>query len=252
MTGAPVLAARDGDRLARYDPRLLVVVTVLFALVVVSLQTLAAAALALGLALVAATLGGLRGRDALVRLAALEGLMLVLLATLPFTMPGEALLTLGPLTVTREGLDAAALIALRANAVVLALLGLLGGLEPAVLGHALARLGVPPKLVHLLLLTVRQITVLEDERRRLRRAMRARAFVPRSNRHTWVSYGNLIGMLLVRSLERARRIEAAMRCRGFHGRFHLLDSRHWRGADTAWLVALLPLLLGLLMLDRLP
>uniref|UniRef100_UPI0025EB1CA7 cobalt ECF transporter T component CbiQ n=1 Tax=uncultured Thiohalocapsa sp. TaxID=768990 RepID=UPI0025EB1CA7 len=197
-------------------------------------------------------LGGLRGRDALVRLAALEGLMLVLLATLPFTVPGEVLLTLGPLTATREGLAAAALIALRANAVVLALLGLLGGLEPAVLGHALARLGVPRKLVHLLLLTVRQIGLLDAERQRLLRAMRARAFVPRSRRHTWVSYGNLIGMLLVRSLERARRIEAAMRARGFRGRFHLLDSRHWGAADTAWLLGLLPLLAGLLALDRLP
>lgn len=252
MTTDPPLGGRGGQWLGRRDPRLPVVLTVLFALVTVSLQTLAAAAVALGFAVAAAAAGGLRVRDLAGRLAALEGLMLVLLATLPFTVPGEAMLTLGPLTATWEGLHAAGLVALRANAVVLALLGLLGGLEPAVLGHALARLGVPHKLVHLLLLTVRQIALLDDERRRLRRAMRARAFVPRSSRHTWVSYGNLIGMLLVRSLKRARRIEAAMRARGFHGRFYLLDSRSWGAADTVWLVGLLPLLAGLLALDWLP
>jgi cobalt/nickel transport system permease protein len=134
--------------------------------------------------------------------------------------------------------------------VVLALLGLVGGLEPAVLGHALARLRVPDKLVHLLLLTVRQIELVHQELGRLRRAMRARAFQPRSDRHTWVSYGNLIGMLLVRSLDRSQRMLAAMRCRGFDGRLYLLDERRWRAADTAFLITLLPVLAGLLALDR--
>lgn len=251
MTDTALPVSRGNHWLAQRDPRLLVLATVLLALAIVSLETLPAALLALGAALALAAAGGLSWPVLLRRLAVLEGLMVVVLLSLPFTTPGEPWLRLGPLTATGEGLHLAALIAVKANAVVLALLGLLGGLEPAVLGHALARLGVPPKLVHLLLLTVRQITLLDAEHRRLRRAMRARAFVPRSNRHTWVSYGNLIGMLLVRSLERARRVEAAMRCRGFHGRLYLLDSRHWQGADTAWLLALVPLLAGLVALDRL-
>jgi cobalt/nickel transport system permease protein len=155
------------------------------------------------------------------------------------------------LTATREGLLHAALIILKAHAVVLTLLGLVGRLEPAVLGPARARIGVHEKLVHLLLLTIRQIELLQQEHLRLRQAMRARAFVPRSDRHTWTSYGNLVGMLLVRSLERSRRIQAAMRCRGFHGRLYLLDSRRWRAADTRFLLALLVLLGSLLALDRL-
>ena len=250
MTAISPLAPRGGRLLARRDPRLLTLAVVLFALVTVSLQTLTGAAVALSAAVALAAAGGLPLRELLRRLAVLEGFMVVVLVTLPFTVPGEAVATLGPFTATREGLFTAALIALKANAVVLALLGLLGGMEPAVLGHALGRLRVPEKLVHLLLLTVRQIELLDAEQRRLRQAMRARAFVPRSDRHTWTSYGNLIGMLLVRSLERSRRIEAAMRCRGFHGRLYLLDSHHWRAPDTAWLLGLLPLLAGLLALDR--
>lgn len=251
MASSALLAGRGSRGLTCRDPRLLVLAAVLFALVTVALQTLPAAVAALSIALLLAAAGGLTRGELLRRLAVLEGLMLVILLTLPFTVPGEPWLTLGPLTVTDAGLHRAALIALKANAVVLALLGLIGAMEPTVLGHALARLGLPHKLVHLLLLTVRQIALLDEEGRRLRRAMRARAFVPRSNRHTWVSYGNLIGMLLVRSLERARRIEAAMRCRGFHGRLYLLDNQHWRRADTAWLVALLPLSAALLALDQL-
>ena len=250
MTAALPLGLGGGALHGR-DPRLPVLMLVLFALATVSLATLPAAALALAAALLLVLLSRLPIALVLARIAALEGLMLVLLASLPFTVPGAPLVTLGPFTATGAGVAQAALIALKANAVVLAMLGLLAGLEAPALGHALGRLGVPDKLVHLLLLTVRQITLLDDEARRLRRAMRARAFVPRSNRHTWTSYGNLIGMLLVRSLGRARRVEGAMRCRGFHGRFYLLDSARWQAADTAWLVALVALLAGMLLLDRL-
>ena len=49
--------------------------------------------------------------------------------------------------------------------------------------------------------------------------MRARGFRPRTSRHTWRSYGNLMGMLLVRALERAQRVEEAMLCRGYNGAF---------------------------------
>jgi cobalt/nickel transport system permease protein len=251
MTGRSLAGRRGGNGQVQRDPRLLVLATLVLALLVVSLRSLATAALALTLALAFAAALGPPWPVLLRRLAALEALMIVVLLTLPFTVSGEPWLRLGPLVVTWEGLHRAALIALKANAVVLILLGLLGSLEPAVLGHALARLHVPDKLVHLLLLTVRQIGLLDDERRRLLRAMQARAFVPRSNRHTWVGYGNLIGMLLVRSLARARRVEAAMRARGFHGRFYLLDSQRWRRADTAWLIALMSLGAGLLALDRL-
>lgn len=250
MTAVSLLAPLDGRHFAGIDPRARILAVIAFALVTVSLRSPAAAACALTLAALVAA-GGMPPRALPRRLLALEGLMLVVLVTLPFTVPGQTLFSLGPLTATREGLLYAVLIVLKANAVVLALMGLVGSLEPAALGHALARLGAPEKLVHLLLLTVRQIELLQQEQLRLRQAMRARAFVARGNRHTWVSYGNLIGMLLVRSLERARRIHAAMRCRGFRDRLYLLDSACWRAADTRFLIALVPLLGALLALDRL-
>jgi cobalt/nickel transport system permease protein len=251
VTLEPLAAPRGAGWIADRDPRLRILSALLFALVTVSLARPPVAFAALGLAAVMAAGSGWGVRDLLRRLAAMEILMVVLLLTLPFTVPGEGALRVGPLTASREGLLAALMIALKANAVVLALLALVGSLEPVVFGHALGRLGVPDKLVHLLLLTVRQIHLLHREFLRLRQAMRARAFVPRSDGHTWRSYGYLVGMLLVRSLERSRRVLAAMRCRGFHGRLYLLDSTHWRPADTVLAVGLALLLVCLPLLDHL-
>lgn len=239
--------AAGADRLAARDARLRILGAGAFALVTLNLMhfwaLLVAALLALGVARAAGLSGSLL-RD---RLLALEGFMLILLVTLPFTVPGEPLFSLGPLSASREGMVQALTILLKANAVVVALLSLVGGLEPVVFGHALARLGLPEKLVHLLLFTVRQIHLLHQEYRRMDQAMRVRAFVPRSDRHTWNTYGWLIGMLLVRSLARSRRLLGAMRCRGFHGRLYLLDGQSWGHGDT-WSAAGLGLILVLLLL----
>lgn len=237
--------------LARRDARLRVVAAVAFALVTLSLWTFTPLVVAMGFALLLALAGGQSWRHLGRRLILMGGFLALLLLTLPFTVPGEPLLTLGPLVASAAGLERALMVLLKANAVVLALLGLVGGLEPVVLGHALARLGVPDKLVHLFLQTVRQIHLLGQEYRRLRQAMRARAFAPRSDRHTWSSYGWLIGMLLVRSLARSRRVLAAMRCRGFQGRLYLLGSPRWTGGDSLFAASLGLVLVALLALGPL-
>jgi len=122
-------------------------------------------------------------------------------------------------------------IALKANAVVLALVALLGSLDISTLGHALSHLRLPDKLIHLMLFTVRYIDVLSREGQRLRAAMKVRAFRPRMNWHTYRACGYLVGMLLVRSHERSERIVAAMKCRGFQGRFYLLDHFQFSPCD---------------------
>jgi cobalt/nickel transport system permease protein len=232
------------------DPRLRVVAAGLIALTVAGLDTRTAAAVALALCALLAALAGSGGGTLVRRLLALEGFMLVLLVMLPFSVPGPTLFALGPLSASEAGLARAILIVLKANAVALAVLALVGSMEPVVLGHALARLRVPAKLVQLFLFTVRYVGVIHDEYRRLRQAMRARAFVARADRHTWRSFGWLIGMLLVRSFERSERIVAAMKCRGFDGRFHLIDRSVWRPRDTALGAVLLVAIAAVLLLER--
>jgi cobalt/nickel transport system permease protein len=237
------------DRLAALDPRARIIIAVLFAMTVVSLQSLTLAVVAIGCASLVAWAGGVSVRR-LLYLLPLELLMLVLVLTLPFSVPGTPMLHLGPLVASADGLALALLILLKANAVVIALFGLVGAIGPGPAVHALARLGLPSKLCQLLLLTLRQIELVGDEYRRMRLAMRARAFVPRSDRHSWHALGWLIGMLLVRSLSRGDRLANAMRCRGFDGQLRLLQRLHWRRFDTLALLCVLTLLMVLGLADR--
>jgi cobalt/nickel transport system permease protein len=103
----------------------------------------------------------------------------------------------------------------------------------------------------LLLFAVRYLGVLEAEYGRLRAAMRARAFRPRTDAHTLRSLGHLVGMLLVRSAERAERVMAAMRCRGFTGRLYVLDDLRWRAADSVVAAGLALAIAALVGVDRL-
>jgi cobalt/nickel transport system permease protein len=245
---APDLAT--GIAFRDVDPRVRILVTVAFAIVVVALDDLGVLGIALACAVLAACAARLPLAPTLRRAAAMDAFIIVMLLMLPFTVAGTPLLTIGPLTASHEGLWQAIAIALKANAIVLLLLALVGTMHPAVLGHALRRLGVPAVLIHLLFFTVRYVEVLSREYHRTRVAMKARAFRPRSDLHTWRSLGYLIGMLLVRSLERAERILAAMKCRGFDGRLHGVDRRALRPGDGAFAAAWMLVLAALLILEH--
>lgn len=252
MSARPLLVAggRGPSPLDRLDPRTRVLAAAAFALAVVLAGGLAAPAGAVAVAVVLAGLARLDARRTLGRMLALEGFMLLALALLPFTTPGAPVADLAGLPVSAEGLRRAAGIMLKANAVVLATLALAGAMEVVELGHALARLGAPQRFVALFLFTVRYIEVLDREYRRLRLAMRARAFRMRAGLHCWRSIGMLFGMLMVTSAERAERIHAAMRLRGFDGRFHIADDRRPGPLDWGFGAAHCLALLALAAVDR--
>jgi len=100
-------------------------------------------------------------------------------------------------------------------------------------------LGIPDKMVQLFFFTYRYIHVIYEEYQRLLRALKIRGFRARSNLHTYRTYAYLVGMLLVKSYERAERVREAMLCRGFKGRFYTLYEFSVHGADIALTVILL-------------
>ena len=153
------------------------------------------------------------------RLLHLEGFLILLFLTLPFTVPGTPLLTLGPFTASAEGVQRVATLATKVTASALLIMLLFAATDPLHLGSAFRALYVPEPLVRLFVAMTRHLGIIRDEFSRLQDAMRARAFRARSNRHSWRSYGNLVGMLIVRALDRADRVEEAMRLRGYSGRF---------------------------------
>ncbi|WP_442771984.1 cobalt ECF transporter T component CbiQ [Paenirhodobacter enshiensis] len=191
------------------------------------------------------------GRDLWHRLLHVEGFVLILVLLLPLTVPGRPVAHVAGLPITAEGLVRAGLIACKVTSAALVLLAAFGRVEPIRLGAALHALGVPEALVRIFVLALRYLGLIRDEAGRLVDAMRLRGFRPGLNRHSWTSYGNLIGMLLLRALARAGRIEEAMRLRGFSGRFPHAALAPAVLRDKMALAALIAAALLLTLADRL-
>lgn len=252
MQITPLSGITSADWLKQLDPRVGLISVFLVAFCLVTVNHFHTVFIAFLIVIGVLFSARLPLRPVAKRLLAFEGFILVLVLFLPFSMtsvvPDGQLF--GVFDYHQTGIDKALLIFFRANAIVILTLILIATKEPEQIGHAFARLGMPDKLVQLFLMTTRYVAVLAQEYRRLRNAMRARAFQPSSNLHSWRSYGWLLGMLLVRSLERSGRVLDAMRCRGYQGKYAVLDSSHWRRQDTFFLMFVIMTVAGLVFIDR--
>jgi cobalt/nickel transport system permease protein len=214
----------------RLDPRPKIVFAALFSMVVAVSRDFSTLLVALLAAVLMVCLAQLNFKDVLRRLSVMLGFIALIWLVMPLTYEGPLLFHFGPLHLTRPGVLLSAQISLKSIAILSLLMALLATMTIATLGHALHRLGLPDKLVHLLLITYRYIFVIEQEYQRLIRAMKIRGFKPGTNLHSYKTYAYLIGMLFVRSSTRGERVYRAMKCRGFSGRIHTLGtsqpSRH--------------------------
>lgn len=215
------------------DPRVKIVVTLIFSVVVALNQHLFGSALSLVLPVALIIAARLSIKKVLMRLAIVNGFIAFIWLFLPFTVPGETLYSLGPLHIQREGLQAALLITLKSNSIILMVIALLGTSQIFTLVHALSHLWVPDKLVHLFFFCFRYIHVIHEEYHRLTNAMKIRGFKPKTDLHTYRAYAYLVGMLLVRSFDRSKRILQAMKCRGFKEKFYILHHYQMKQYDYA-------------------
>ena len=232
--------------LRRRDPRLRLLLAAALAVALAPLHQLASVALGLGLGVCLLPLARPPLRPLLRRLAAVNAFILFLWLTTPWTTPGTSVWQWGFLNVTAEGIRLSLLVTLKSNAVVCAFLALIATMPPSEFGHALERLRCPCKLVFLFLFTGRYVHLLAEEWRTLMTAARLRGFRPRSDMHTYRTFASLLGLLLVRSHERARRTREAMLLRGFDGRFHSVARFSVGPLDIAFSLGLLLCLAGIL------
>lgn len=237
-TGRAVGRRLLADPAARLDPRTLILAATALVVTVTTLDSLVVLGLCVLGAFALTAVQGLRLTALAHRLVHVEAFAIILLVLLPLTVPGTPILQAGPLTASAEGLTLAATLALRIVTCVILLFALLHRLEPVHLATALKRLHVPPKLVQMVLLVIRYAAVFRGETHRLSNAMRARGLGRGISLQSLRSYGNLAGMVLVRALERAERVDAAMRCRGFRGQLPISENTAFGRADaiTAGLV----------------
>jgi len=217
----------------RLDPRAKLVAAVLYSVVVAVIGDFLALAVALVFSAMLLASARLDAGRLVRRLVVVNVFVAFLWLFLPWSVAGEVVAQWGPIAVTREGVLLALRLTLRCNAIVCACIALLGTSRIVDLAHGLRGLRVPEKLVVVLFFCVRYIDVIHAEHRRLLEAMKVRGFRPRTNLHTYRTYANLVGMLLVRSHDRAARIYEAMLCRGFDGRFRNLGEGRLRRRDVA-------------------
>jgi cobalt/nickel transport system permease protein len=241
--------ATGHSQIHRLDPRLKVLFATVYSFIVALSDRFPSLFAALALSFLMIGLARLNIREVAKRVLIVNGLILFFWLVLPLTFEGVVLFYLGPFAVTREGLLISARITLKSNAILLAFVALIASTSIATLGHALNRLRIPEKIVHLLLLTYRYVFVIEQEYQRLVRATKIRGFRPKSNMHTYRTYAYLIGMLFVRASERAARVHQAMLCRGFKGKFYCLREFSFSRLDFVWSAFMAIAVIGLVIVE---
>ena len=233
----------------RLDPRVKIVVVFLFSVVVAVSTRFVVLVSALAMGVCVTWLAGLPTKELLRRLVPINIFIIFLWFFLPFTFEGKPLFSVGPLVGTHEGVLYATQITIKSNAIVVVLIALVSSTSILTLGHAMHELRVPKKIVHLFFFTYRYVHVIYREYFRLVNAMKIRGFRPGTNIHTYKTLAYLVGMLLVRSCDRAQRVHRAMVCRGFRGNLYSLSEFSLRTTDVIFLILMLALILALGVLE---
>ncbi len=222
--------------IVQLDPRVRVVTSFAFAILVALSEKFLTLGISLAFSLLLVIAAGIVHRRICRRFIELNAFILFLLVFLPLSLPGRPLFSIGELVWSVEGVFKATMIALKANSIMLIFAALIATMEPIQLGLALNRLGCPDKLTHILFFAVRYLEVIHQEYTRLMNAIKLRCFHPGFNRHTFKTYGYLVGMLLVKSIDRSERILEAMKCRGFQNRFYTLTTLTFAKSDVLFVI----------------
>ena len=221
--------------ISRWDARWKLLAAAVLIGCVISLHTLGCAALAGALAINAVLLARLPLLDVLRRLRAVLLLIAAVFVILALTGHGSRISIAG-VELSLSGLGIACLVALKTLTVALiALLATATSPTQRTLA-ALRDLHVPDGLVQVLHLTYRYVFLLQAESRAIRTAMIARGFRFRPEPASLGLLGTCVGMLLIRSLERADRVYLSMQARGFDGHFRAGESRPTSSSDLLGLV----------------
>jgi len=248
---------RPGDSLIhQLDPRVKVVVTVLFVLSTVLLPDGAwlGFLLALGFTMLTSMSARL-GWDYALRRSFVALPFALAAVTVVFNMPGQPIMAwrLGGwhIIVTDAGVVRFASIVVRTwLSVQMAILLTATTRFPDLL-HALHHLHIPSLLVAVVSFMYRYLFVLADEAMRLLRAREARSARPLTGGGggslVWRARvaGNMVGQLFLRSFERSDRVYNAMLARGYSGRYLTINPHVMRSVD--WIVAAIAVAIFILL-----
>jgi cobalt/nickel transport system permease protein len=200
------------------DPRVKLVVALLWCVCVVTTPPDAMEILACyaGLLAFAVAVNHGRFRAVLANVARALPILLVLVSAIPFLKPGTPLWAWGWASPSVEGLHLAGVLFVSALLCVGALALVGATTPPERIFAGLRGIGLPATFVGVIGLMFRYLQVLPTEMHRLRDARDARAIGPAGPGRVR-SGANLIGTLFLRSFDRAERVADAMAARGYGG-----------------------------------
>jgi len=233
----------------RLDPRIKLLAAFLFSVVISVSSKFFPLFFALIIALTLLVSARLPAKTALLRILFANLFIFLLWFFIPFSMKGEALAHLGPLVISKEGLLYCLLLTIKSNAIIIILITLTATMPVFTMGRAMSSFGVPSKIVNLFIFSYRYIHAILLEYKRLKEAMEIRGFRPKTNMHTYRSYAYLVGMLIVKSHDRAERVHSAMLCRGFQGKFFDLTEFSIKGADNIFIITFIICLMAITLVQ---
>lgn len=241
-----MLAERERGGPAGLEARSCLLCACAFSIAVACLNNISAALTALLISCGVFPLAWKRRLHIARRLFAANVFILFLWLVTPFTAPGEIIWRWGLLSASREGTRLALMATIKANALVLVFVALVASLPVSSLGAALRGLRCPDKLTWMFLLMERNIGVLREEWVKLREAARLRCFQPKNNLHTYRALGSLLGLFLIRAVERSHILYEALLLRGYDGSLPFRQTSPFRVRDyVLWLCCLVSILLVL-------
>ncbi|WP_445474438.1 cobalt ECF transporter T component CbiQ [Methanococcoides methylutens] len=228
-----------------FDPRAKIITFMVMIFSFVFLDSITKALVGLGIASLIYIIAKLPKAFVIHRLKVVFLFLFPLLIIMPLTVDGQVIAQYHSITITMEGVRYSSLVIIRAlSAVTLALI-MLGTTRFDITIKALYMLKVPGTLIQMLMFTYRYIFVIIDEFQRMWKAMESKGFKLKANRYGLSVLGNMIGMLIIKSYDRAQRVYHSMISKGYTGNPKTIVNFELRTKD--YTIALSMILIALLM-----
>jgi len=138
--------------------------------------------------------------------------------------------------IPRETLQLALRISFKSNALFLTTIALIATSSLQALAHALLHFKISSKLVMIFFLSYLYLSLLHEEYDKLKLGLKAKGFRPKTSLFTYRAYANLLGMLILKTLNQAEELYRAMLARGYRENFPLLHHFHFHLLDYLFLV----------------
>lgn len=128
---------------------------------------------------------------------------------------------------------------IRANAIILFNIALFFYSKGYDIVRALNILKFPNVVVSSMYFTLKMIEFLNNDFKALRNTLKARGFKARSSLFTYETFGNIVGLLLVKSIRKASSMQDTFEARGFNGKIYLNDDFNINKLDYILIILVL-------------